>query len=85
MIADQWKILKQKVGFQDVVADDRTKQFVDILQVELDRFNEQKEEFLDQFEENDFDYIVSGWEAKLERCSSGDQAWGLFTATKPFL
>lgn len=68
-----------------MLADDKTEQFVDILQVELDRFNERKEEFLDQFEENDFDYLVSGWEAKLERCGFGDQAWGLFTATKPLL
>lgn len=74
-----------KVGFQDVIASDRTEQFIGILQVEVNRFMKQKEEFLRQFEENDFDYIVSGWEAKLERCGAGDQKWGLFTASKPFL
>lgn len=72
-----------KVGFENVVADDRTEQFVDILEAELKRFIRRKSPFLDQFDEHDFDYIVSGWSAKLERCGSGDQAWGLFTATKP--
>lgn len=73
------------MGFQEVIASDRTEQFTDILQVEVNRFIKQKEEFLQQFEEIDFDYIVSGWEAKLVRCGAGDQKWGLFTATKPIL
>lgn len=73
---------KQKVGFQNVIASDRTEQFVGILQIELNRFMNNRKEFLHQFEEHDFDYIVSGWEAKLERCRAGDQKWGLFTATK---
>lgn len=67
-----------------MVACDKTEQFIDILHAELGRFEKRKVEFLNQFEEHDFDYIVSGWEAKLERCGEGDQAWGLFTATKPF-
>lgn len=77
--------IQTKVGFANVVADDRTKQFIDILNNELERFDEQKSEFLHQFNEHDFDYIVSGWQAKLVRCASGDQAWGLFTATKPLV
>lgn len=67
-----------------MVADDRTSQFVDILNVELKGFNERKSEFLQQFEEHYFDYIVNGWKAKLVRCAAGDQAWGLFTARKSF-
>ena len=26
--------------------------------------------------------ICQGWRSKLVRCSAGDQAWGLFTASK---
>ncbi|KAJ6644490.1 Phosphoethanolamine N-methyltransferase 3 [Pseudolycoriella hygida] len=77
--------LLQKVGFANVEADDKTGQFIDILKDELKRFKEGKKGFLQQFEEHDFDYIVSGWEAKLVRCAAGDQAWGLFTAKKPIL
>lgn len=73
------------MGFVNVVADDRTDQFIDILEAELERFNEGKSQFLHQFKEYDFDYIVNGWQAKLKRCAAGDQSWGLFTATKPFL
>ncbi|XP_037036442.1 phosphoethanolamine N-methyltransferase 1-like [Bradysia coprophila] len=77
--------LLKKVGFTNVVADDRTRQFIDILNVELNGFNERKSGFLQQFEEHYFDYIVNGWEAKVVRCTAGDQAWGLFTAKKPFV
>lgn len=56
---------------------------MEILHTELDRFNVQKQEFLNQFTEADFNYIAGGWQAKLERCGTGDQAWGLFTAVKP--
>jgi len=75
--------LLEKVGFTNVDAQNQTGQFMDILQTELKRFNEKKPEFLSQFHPADFDYIVDGWKSKLERCGSGDQAWGLFTATKP--
>lgn len=72
-----------KIGFTDVVADDRTSQFIDILELELERFGEHKAEFLAKFHEYDYDYIVEGWKSKVIRCGNGDQAWGLFTASKP--
>jgi len=75
--------LLERVGFVDVQAIDKTSLFMDILQIELKRFMEQKSGFLEQFKESDFEYIVEGWKSKLERCGAGDQAWGLFTATKP--
>lgn len=71
------------MGFVDVVADDRTSQFIDILNVELNGLQERKSGFLQQFEEHFFDYIIDGWQAKLVRCAAGDQTWGLFTARKP--
>jgi phosphoethanolamine N-methyltransferase len=56
---------------------------MEILQTELKRFHEKKQEFLNKFSQADFNYIVEGWKSKVERCSSGDQAWGLFVASKP--
>lgn len=32
--------------------------------------------------QNDYNYIIDGWEAKLKRCGRGEQKWGLFIATK---
>lgn len=56
---------------------------MDILELELKNFNKQKSEFIELFSEADFKYIEDGWKSKLVRCGAGDQAWGLFTATKP--
>ena len=35
-----------------------------------------------EFSAEDYDAIVSGWTAKLERCGDGQQKWGLFVALK---
>jgi hypothetical protein len=32
--------------------------------------------------QEDYDDIVNGWKAKLQRSSAGEQRWGLFIATK---
>jgi len=83
MSVPEYGRLLEEVGFTNVVAEDRTTQFIDILETELKRFRNVKERFLRQFKEVDYNYIVEGWEAKVVRCRNGDQAWGLFTATKP--
>lgn len=38
---------------------------------------------LQSFSEEDYNYIIDGWKEKLNRCSLGDQRWGLFYAEKP--
>ncbi|XP_075425983.1 uncharacterized protein LOC142465681 isoform X2 [Ascaphus truei] len=73
----------QKVGFVNIQALDRTKQFVHVLNTELRRTQEIKEEFQESFSEEDYNYIIDGWNEKLHRCSLGDQRWGLFYAEKP--
>ncbi|KAF5189679.1 Phosphoethanolamine n-methyltransferase [Thalictrum thalictroides] len=70
-------------GFDDVIAEDRTDQFVKVLQKELDSLEKEKDDFISDFSEEDYDEIVSGWKSKLVRSSSaGEQRWGLFIATK---
>jgi phosphoethanolamine N-methyltransferase len=83
LTVDQYGHLLEKVGFRDVVADDQTSQFINILNTESKQFVEKKRDFLQKFSEADFNYILDGWRAKVERCSDGDQAWGYFTANKP--
>ncbi|OAE25294.1 hypothetical protein AXG93_4620s1080 [Marchantia polymorpha subsp. ruderalis] len=73
----------EDAGFVDVLAEDRTNQFVEILNKELEVTREAKEKFISDFSENDYNYIVEGWEAKLTRCAQGEQKWGLFLAYKP--
>ncbi|CAO2197995.1 unnamed protein product [Urochloa humidicola] len=69
-------------GFSHVIAEDRTDQFLAILQKELDRFERNKDGFLSDFSQGDYDDIVNGWKAKVQRSSAGEQRWGLFIATK---
>ncbi|KFK39125.1 hypothetical protein AALP_AA3G204100 [Arabis alpina] len=69
-------------GFNDVIAADRTDQFVQVLRRELERVEKEKEEFIADFSKEDYDDIVGGWKAKLERTASGEQKWGLFIANK---
>ncbi|KAJ0232496.1 Phosphoethanolamine N-methyltransferase 1 [Hirschfeldia incana] len=67
-------------GFEDVIAEDRTDQFVRVLRRELEKVEKEKEEFISDFSQEDYNDIVGGWKAKLER--SDEQKWGLFIANK---
>ncbi|KAL6545523.1 glycylpeptide N-tetradecanoyltransferase [Orobanche gracilis] len=69
-------------GFDEVVAEDRTDQFMKVLEKELDAVEKDKETFMEDFSEEDFNEIVGGWKSKLVRSSSGEQRWGLFIAKK---
>lgn len=69
-------------GFYEVVAEDRTDQFLEVLQSELDAVEKDKDAFIQEFSKEDYDEIVSGWKAKLKRSSFGEQRWGLFMAKK---
>ncbi|XVF50469.1 hypothetical protein PTKIN_Ptkin04bG0103700 [Pterospermum kingtungense] len=69
-------------GFDEVVAEDRTDQFIQVLQRELNEVEKDKDAFVSEFSQEDCDDIVGGWKAKLIRSSSGEQRWGLFIANK---
>uniref|UniRef100_A0A803LTX1 phosphoethanolamine N-methyltransferase n=1 Tax=Chenopodium quinoa TaxID=63459 RepID=A0A803LTX1_CHEQI len=69
-------------GFEEVVAEDRTDQFLKVLERELNAVEEEKERFIADFSERDYNDIVGGWKAKVVRSSSGEQRWGLFIAEK---
>ncbi|KAJ0989214.1 hypothetical protein J5N97_007570 [Dioscorea zingiberensis] len=72
----------ENAGFHDVVAEDRTNQFIEVLHRELDAVEKEKDEFISAFSQEDYDEIVDGWKAKLKRSSNGEQRWGLFIARK---
>ncbi|XP_058107887.1 phosphomethylethanolamine N-methyltransferase-like isoform X2 [Magnolia sinica] len=69
-------------GFDEVTAEDRTDQFIKVLQRELDAVEKNKDAFIQDFSEEDYSEIVDGWKAKLMRSSVGEQRWGLFFAKK---
>ncbi|KAK8569429.1 hypothetical protein V6N13_046484 [Hibiscus sabdariffa] len=69
-------------GFDEVVAEDRTDQFIQVLQRELDKVEKEKDAFVSDFSQADYEDIVGGWKAKLIRTKAGEQRWGLFIAKK---
>ncbi|XP_040996535.1 phosphomethylethanolamine N-methyltransferase-like [Juglans microcarpa x Juglans regia] len=69
-------------GFEEITAEDRTDQFIHVLQQELNAVEKDKDAFICDFSEEDYNEIVDGWKAKLIRSSSGEQRWGLFIARK---
>ncbi|KAJ9676819.1 hypothetical protein PVL29_022025 [Vitis rotundifolia] len=69
-------------GFIEVIAEDRTDQFLHVLHRELNAVETNKNEFVQDFSEDDYNEIVDGWKAKQMRSSSGEQRWGLFIAKK---
>lgn len=65
-------------GFVATKAVDYTKVFVESLQAELHRMKSERARFLETFEEADFDYLMSGWEAKIRRYVCGSvMCWSL--------
>lgn len=80
-VKDYGKLL-QEVGFVNVKAEDRTDQFVKMLEKELKHIENIREGFVKEFSESDHGYLVDGWKDKVERCASGSQKWGLFYAEK---
>lgn len=75
------KLLEQ-VGCVNVVAEDRTDQFVKVLKSELQRTKDCEKDFIADTSQEDYDSIIDGWTAKIERCGDGDQRWGFFMAEK---
>uniref|UniRef100_A0A8C2G4Z3 phosphoethanolamine N-methyltransferase n=1 Tax=Cyprinus carpio TaxID=7962 RepID=A0A8C2G4Z3_CYPCA len=73
-----------EVGFSDVHSEDRTEQFIQVIKAELQRAGEMKEEFIQEFSQEDYDAVINGWAKKLQRCETGDQRWGFVCASDSF-
>ncbi|PVD21271.1 hypothetical protein C0Q70_19442 [Pomacea canaliculata] len=79
----QYGKLLEEAGFIHVLAEDRSEQFTQILHKELEKTESIREEFIKEFSEEDYNYIINGWKDKVQRAGQGDQRWGLFMAEKP--
>ena len=64
----------------DVVVDDATAKFVEILQAEMDRLTNHRAEFLASFSEADLNYLVERWAMKVGFCQAVDMKWGIYLA-----
>jgi len=79
----EYGLVLQRAGFVDVEAVDNSAMLLEMLQIELEKFNNIKQDFVDEFCEEDFGYIRQGWIDKIKRAKEGEQVWGLYSATKP--
>ena len=69
-------------GFVDVVVNDATARFVEILRSEEGRLVSDRAEFLASFSAADLDYLVDRWNMKIGFCQAGDMKWGIYVADK---
>ncbi|XP_053133747.1 uncharacterized protein LOC128337138 [Hemicordylus capensis] len=76
------QVLKE-AGFTQVQALDRTERMLSALTQELQELEQNWERFVQEFSEDEFESMASGWREKLQRCADGDQCWGVFYAVKP--
>jgi len=81
-VQEYGKIL-EGAGYCDVEAIDVTDYLVERCEEELKRIQPLQPEFVKEFSQADYDYLVEGWKSKIARCLQGDQRWGLFIAKKP--
>jgi len=83
LTVEQYKGILEQAGWIVDRAEDKTAWFQEILQAEKARAIAQKAEFLAQFQQEDFDHLMEGWNNKLMRVPKGHQRWGYFVAHKP--
>jgi len=79
---EQYGQLLEEVGFVQVQSEDRTEQFVNTLVRELQRFQDNKDDFVKEMSAEEYDKLTDGWRSKMSHCESGDHHWGLFFAAK---
>jgi phosphoethanolamine N-methyltransferase len=70
-------------GFVNVVVDDSTAKFIEILRAEESRLVSERADFLASFSASDLDYLVDRWNMMIGFCKAGDMKWGIYVADKP--
>lgn len=74
--------LLEAAGFTQVVVEDATGRFVDIMKREAQRLAACRAEFLASFSEEDLNYLLDRWAMKDRFCRAGDMKWGIYQATR---
>eukprot|EP00164_Ancoracysta_twista_P001124 GFYU01001476.1.p1 GENE.GFYU01001476.1~~GFYU01001476.1.p1 ORF type:complete len:274 (-),score=115.80 GFYU01001476.1:83-904(-) len=69
-------------GFANVQAQDRSKQWIDVLNHELSKLEGMRDSFLAEFSQKDYDDLEEGWKSKVQRCTAGLQMWGVYLGHK---
>lgn len=75
--------LLEAAGFVDLVVEDATGKFIDIMKREAARLAANREQFVGAFSQADLDYLTDRWEMKDGFCRAGDMKWGIYQAKRP--
>lgn len=75
--------LLEAAGFTDVVVEDATTKFLDIMKRESDHLAAHPGEFVKAFSEQDLSYLRDRWAMKDGFCRAGDMKWGIYQASRP--
>jgi phosphoethanolamine N-methyltransferase len=73
----------RQAGFEQVTIQDQTDYLISILQDQLYKLDSRKDEFISKFSKDDYEYLRSRWQLKLDCCQDGDMKWGWFSAHRP--
>jgi len=73
----------RQAGFEEIAIQDQTKYLVSILEDQLHKLDSRKDEFVNNFSQEDYEYVRSRWQMKLDCCKDGDMKWGWFSARRP--
>eukprot|EP00923_Selenidium_pygospionis_P041718 GHVN01072402.1.p1 GENE.GHVN01072402.1~~GHVN01072402.1.p1 ORF type:complete len:351 (-),score=43.07 GHVN01072402.1:261-1175(-) len=73
----------EKCGFEVLKKHNKSEQFAEVLEVELERATNRRDEFITHFSEEEYDNLLAGWQSKISRVKKGEQQWGHFLARKP--
>lgn len=73
----------KSAGFEKVVVEDITDQLKNLIIMELNRAEENKDEFIQMFPDADYEHLVQGWRNKIGYIDAGDHKWGVIKAMKP--
>ncbi|GAB67639.1 phosphoethanolamine N-methyltransferase [Plasmodium cynomolgi strain B] len=68
--------------FQNVEAKDISDYWLELLQLELNKLEEKKDEFLKAYSIKEYDSLKEGWTRKIKDTKRGLQKWGYFKAQK---
>ena len=74
---DEYRNLLERAGFEVTLAQDRTGDFVDILERELQRLE------ASQLPASERAALAQSWRDKIRRARAGEQRWGVCLAKKP--
>jgi phosphoethanolamine N-methyltransferase len=74
---EEYQLLLEQAGFEDIMAHDRTADFIDILERELGQLR------ASQLDAHEQEALARSWRDKMRRARDGEQRWGVFVARKP--